>query len=135
MGEKRNVFLSSPATTCNLLVSMTDDDAAKILRGYRRAMAGGGRVIIIEWIMPTGAAQADEFVRWDVASMDLNMLAIHGAGGWRVRTRDEFEQIIEAVGLFVIRVVPTTSAVSVVECAAASKAAPTQRRSTGAGKQ
>lgn len=67
--------------------------------------------------------------------MDLNMLAIHGAGGWRVRTRDEFERIIGAVGLVVIRVVPTTSAVSAIECAAASKAGPTQRRSTGAGKQ
>ena len=103
----------------NLLVSMDDDDAAKILRSCRRAMAAGGKVIIIEWIMPTGAEQPDEFMRWDIASMDLNMLAIHGAGGWRVRTRDEFEQIIAAVGLVVIRVVPTTSAVSVIECAAA----------------
>ena len=103
----------------NLLVSMADDYAVKILQSCRRAMAGDGKVIIIEWIVPTGAEHSDEFKRWDIASMDLNMLAIHGAGGWRVRTRDEFEQIIEAAGLVVIRVVPTTSAVTVIECAAA----------------
>ena len=102
----------------NLLVSMVDGEAAKILQNCRRAMAGDGKVIIVEWIMPTGAAQSDEFTRWDTASMDLNMLAIHGAGGWRVRTRDEFEQIIDAAGLVVTRVVATTSAVSVIECAA-----------------
>jgi hypothetical protein len=103
----------------NLLVSMADDDAVKVLQSCRRAMARDGKVIIIEWIMSTGAEQSDEFKRWDIASMDLNMLAIHGTGGWRVRTRHEFEQIIEAAGLVVIRVVPTTSAISVIECAAA----------------
>jgi hypothetical protein len=69
--------------------------------------------------MPTAAEHVDRFTRWDTASMDLNMLAIHGEGGWRVRTRDEFEQLIAAAGLVATRVVPTTSAVSVIECAAA----------------
>ncbi len=103
----------------NLLVSMADDEAAKILQSCRRAMAGDGKVIIVEWIMPTGAERSDPFTRWDTASMDLNMLAIHGAGGWRVRMRDEFEHIIESAGLVVTRVVPTTSAISVIECAPA----------------
>lgn len=103
----------------NLLVSMADDEAAKILQSCRRAMAVDGKVVIVEWIMPTGAEQSDQFTRWDTASMDLNMLAIHGAGGWRVRTREEFEQIIDASGLVVRRVLPTTSVVSVIECAAA----------------
>jgi hypothetical protein len=101
----------------NVLVSMADDEAAKILSNCRRAMAPHGRVVIIEWIMPTAAESADPFTRWDTASMDLNMLAIHGEGGWRVRTRDEFEQIVEAAGLVATRVVPTASAVSVIECA------------------
>lgn len=50
----------------NLLVSMADDDTAKIPGSCRRAMAGGGKVIVIEWIMPTGAAQPDEFVLWGI---------------------------------------------------------------------
>ena len=103
----------------NLLVSMRDAEAAKVLQSCRRAMAGDGKVIIVEWIMPTGAEQSDEFARWDMASMDLNMLAIHGAGGWRVRTRYEFEQIIEAAGLVVSCVLPTTSPISIIECTAA----------------
>jgi len=59
--------------------------------------------------MPTGAEQTDDFARWDTASMDLNMVAIDGAGGWRVRTREEFEEIIEAGGLVPSRVVRTQS--------------------------
>jgi len=69
--------------------------------------------------MPTGAEQLEDFTRWDTVSMDLNMLAIHGAGGWRVRTRDEFEKIIEAGGLVLRQVVGTRSAVYVIECSAA----------------
>jgi precorrin-6B methylase 2 len=103
----------------NVLVSMTDDEAVKILQSCWRAMARDGKVIIVEWIMPTVAEQSDPFTLWDTTSMDLNMLAIHGAGGWRVRTREEFAQIIDAARLVVRRVVPTTSAVSVIECAAA----------------
>jgi hypothetical protein len=103
----------------NLLVSTADEEAVKILESCRRAMAGDGKVVIVEWIMPTGADQPDLFTHWDTASMDLNMLAIHGAGGWRVRTRAEFERIIKTAELVVTRVVPTTSAVSVIECAAA----------------
>jgi len=100
----------------NLLVSMADDEATEILQNCRRAMAGRGTVIVVEWIMPTGTEQPDEFRRWDTASMDLNMLAIDGALGWRVRTRDEFEHVIAAAGLVLTRVVPTTSAVSIIEC-------------------
>ena len=103
----------------NLLVSMTDDEATKILQNCRRVMASRGTVIVVEWIMPTGAEQSDEFSRWDTASMDLNMLAIDGARGWRVRTRDEFEQVFGAAGLVLTRAVPTASAVSVIECMAA----------------
>jgi hypothetical protein len=103
----------------NFLVSMMDEEATKILQNCRRVMTGRGTVIVVEWIMPTGAEQSEEFRRWDTASMDLNMLAIDGARGWRVRTRGEFEHLIEAAGLVLIRVIPTTSAVSVIECMAA----------------
>jgi len=100
----------------NLLVSMADDEATKILQNCRRVMAGRGAVIVVEWIMPTGAEQPDELRRWDTVSMDLNMLAIDGAHGWRVRTRDEFAHVIAAAGLVLNRVVTTTSAVSIIEC-------------------
>jgi hypothetical protein len=68
---------------------------------------------------PVPDKQLEDFTRWDTVSMDLNMLAIHGAGGWRVRTRDEFEKIIEAGELVLSQVVGTRSAVNVIECAAA----------------
>lgn len=108
----------------NMLVGMADDAAAKTLQSCRRAMAGGGKVVIVEWIMPTGVEQPDESTFWDTASMDLNMLAIHGASGSRVRTRAEFDHIIETAELVVARVIPTTSAVSVIECTARVASSP-----------
>lgn len=103
----------------NLLVSMTDDEATKILQNCRRVMASRAAVIVVEWIMPAGAEQSDALSRWDTVSMDLNMLALDGARGWRVRTRAEFENVFGAAGLVLSRVVPTASAVSVIECLAA----------------
>ncbi|MEO8752725.1 MAG: methyltransferase [Casimicrobiaceae bacterium] len=102
----------------NFIVSLADDDAATILRNCRQAMAGDGTVVIIEWIMPTPGESAAPFTRWDAASMDLNMLAIHGRGGWRVRTSDEFRRLLQQAGFVLSRIIPTRSSVSVLECVA-----------------
>ena len=82
-------------------------------------MAANAKVVIIEWVMPTFGQASDPFTRWDTASMDLNMLAIHGSGGWRVRTRDEFRLLIEMGGFILNRIIPTRSSVSVLECVGA----------------
>jgi hypothetical protein len=103
----------------NVLVSMVDAQAATILQNCRRAMAVNAKVVIIEWVMPTFGQASDPFTRWDTASMDLNMLAIHGSGGWRVRTRDEFRRLIEMGGFILNRIIPTRSSVSVLECVGA----------------
>jgi len=103
----------------NVIVSMTDDEASSILRNCCGAMAPGGKVLIIEWVMPTSAEQQEDFARWDTVSMDLNMLAIHGVGGWRVRTRDEFKCVIDEGQLTLTRIVPTRSSVAVLECSRA----------------
>ena len=77
------------------------------------------RSLMIEWVMPTPEDDADPFTFWETTSMDLNMLAIHGGGGWRVRTSDEFGKLLEAGGFTLKRIIPTTSSVSVLECVAA----------------
>jgi len=103
----------------NFLVSMSDAQAATLLQNCRSAMAVDATVVIIEWVMPTLGEDVDPFTRWDTASMDINMLAIHGSDAWRVRSRDEFERVIEAGGFMLNRVIPTRSSVSVLECLAA----------------
>ncbi len=47
--------------------------------------------------------------------MDLNMLAIHGCSGWRVRTADEFQILLKQSGFKLGRIIRTGSSVSVVE--------------------
>jgi len=100
----------------NFLVSLDDTAAATVLRNCRQAMAVDGAVVIIEWVMPTLEEDPNPFTRWDTAAMDLNMLAIHGRAGWRVRTSDEFRLLLEEGGFMLNKIVPTKSSVSVLEC-------------------
>ena len=61
-----------------------------------------------------------EFLARENDGLTLNeMLAIHGSGGWRVRTRDEFRLLIEMGGFILNRIIPTRSSVSVLECVGA----------------
>jgi hypothetical protein len=99
----------------NFLVSMSDSSSTAILRNCRRLMAAEGVVILVEWVMPTSGDAVDPFAFWDAASMDLNMLAIDGSAGWRVRTAQEFRALLDAGGFRLSKIIPTTSSVSVIE--------------------
>jgi hypothetical protein len=77
-----------------------------ILRNCREAMNPGGRILLVEMVLPTGAEPHPGKV------LDVIMLAI--AGG-RERTAEEYAQLLAPAGLRVERVVPTASPVSVVE--------------------
>ncbi len=82
------------------------DDCQTILRHCREAMNPGGRVLIVEMVLPGGAEAHPGKM------LDVVMLAV--AGG-RERTADEYRELLGPAGLRVERVVPTASAVSVVE--------------------
>ncbi len=97
----------------NFLIGTTDEEAIQILRHCRRGMTPGGRVLLIEWVVPTGAELASgSFKAWDTTSIDLTILST-GAG--RVRTADEFQAVLHAAGLTMTEIVPTASSVSVLE--------------------
>jgi precorrin-6B methylase 2 len=101
----------------NFLIGMSDEEAIQILRHCRRGMSAGGRVLLIEWVVPTGAELASgSFKAWDTTSIDLTILST-GAG--RVRTADEFEAVLHAAGLTTMEIVPTASSVSVIEAGSA----------------
>jgi hypothetical protein len=99
----------------NFLISMSDDAATTVLRHCREAIAAGGVLVLVEWVMPTSGEAIDPFRFWDTASIDLIMLAINGSAGWRVRTAQEFETLLAEGGFTLRRVVPTVSSVSVIE--------------------
>ena len=77
-----------------------------ILGNCRRAMNRNSRLLIIEMVLPSG----------DVPHLgkmlDIVMLAIPGG---QERTESEYHELLDKAGLQLMRVVPTESAVSVVE--------------------
>jgi hypothetical protein len=77
-----------------------------ILRRCREAMNPGGRILIVEMVLPDGAEPHPGKM------LDVVMLAVPGG---RERTADEYRELLAPAGLRVERVVPTASPVSVVE--------------------
>jgi O-methyltransferase domain len=99
----------------NFLIFMNDERAAGILRRCSEAMAGSGRVLLIEWVMPAGGEIADPYKSWDTTARDLIMLSGYGAHGGRARTAEEFGALLQAGGLALAQIIPTASPVSVIE--------------------
>jgi len=86
-----------------------DEKAMRILRHCRDAMASGGRVLIVDHVIPPGNG-AD----WGKL-LDINMLVIPGG---MERTREEFRDLLDRAGLKLARIVPTRCPLSVVEAVA-----------------
>jgi hypothetical protein len=108
-------FASAPAGADAYLLKHIlhdwDDDACRtILRHIRSAMAPGGRVLILEQVIPPGN---DPFPG-KVA--DLNMLVMTEGG--RERTPGEYALLLESAGLSLRRIHPTAAAMSLVEAVA-----------------
>jgi len=83
-----------------------DHDCLKILRNCFSAMEAGGRLWVIESIIPEGSTLAVSKL------LDLNMLVITGG---RERTVAEYRELIEQAGLSFGRVIPTDALVSIIE--------------------
>jgi SAM-dependent methyltransferase len=87
-----------------------DERAATILSNCRRAMTPGGKVLVVETIVPAGNDPDP------IKLMDLNMLVVTGG---RERTRVEFEGLFAQAGLRLARVVATRAPLSILETVAA----------------
>lgn len=88
-----------------------DERSAVILRNCREAMSEGGRVLVVEGVMPPGNEPSNSKL-WDVV-----MLALTSGG--RERTAEEYAELYAQAGLTLTRVVPTHAVVSIVEGRAA----------------
>jgi hypothetical protein len=109
-------FASAPAGADayllkHILHDWGDEACRTILRHIRDAMAPGGRVLILEQVIPPGNAP------FPGKLLDLNMLVMTEGG--RERTPGEYALLLESAGLILRRIHPTASAVSVVEAVAA----------------
>jgi hypothetical protein len=106
-----NFFESVPAGADAYLLrhiihDWDDDRSATILRHCRQAMGKGGKLLIVEGVVPPGnEPSVSKF-------FDLAMLVVPGG---MERTEQEYRRLFEAGGFRLVRVVPTPTWISVLE--------------------
>jgi hypothetical protein len=89
-----------------ILHDWDDEKCLRILGNCRDAMAEGGRVLVVEHVIPKGNG-----AYWGKL-LDVNMLALTGG---QERTREEFRELFARAGLKLARVWPTAGALRVLE--------------------
>ncbi|MGK5730440.1 methyltransferase [Streptomyces sp. URMC 124] len=103
-------FASVPSGDVHLLKRILhdwdDEQCVGILRNCRRALAPGGRVLVIDAVLPPGNAPHQG------KTLDVMMMASLVG---RERTEDDFVRLFDAAGLRLTRVIPTPTVLSIVE--------------------
>ena len=98
-----------------------EDLCLTILGHCRRAMNPGGRVLITEMVLPSAETPHPGKM--------LDVMMLVGPGG-KERTAQEYEALLGKAGLRLNRIVPTASAVSVVEAFVALGGSPVARQAS-----
>jgi len=93
----------------HIIHDWTEEQCLTILQHCRDAMNPGGRILIVETVLPEGDTPHQGKLQ------DLVMMAIPGG---QERTEAEYATLLGKAGLRLQQVVPTTSVVSVVEAVA-----------------
>ena len=81
-----------------------DERAVAVLRNCAGAMAEGGRVLVVDIVLPPGDEPSPS------RAFDLLMLTLFGRG--RIRTEAEFRALFAAGGMELTKVIPTESAIN-----------------------
>ncbi|MFB6889030.1 methyltransferase [Kitasatospora sp. NPDC056327] len=113
--EREGDFFSSvPAGDVHLLKRIThdwpDEDCVTLLGHCRRALRSGGRVLVLDAVVPPGNTPHQS------KTLDLMMMASLTG---RERTEADFAELFARAGLRLSRVLPTATVLSVVEAVAA----------------
>lgn len=90
-----------------VLMDTSDPHAVRVLSRCAAAMAPGGRVLVVEMVLPPAGTPSVG------KTFDLLMLLMHAGG--RVRTEAEFRELFQAAGLRLARTIPTPSPNSILE--------------------
>jgi SAM-dependent methyltransferase len=94
----------------SVLHSWPDSGCARILENCHRAMSRGGRILVIEILVPP---RIDTSLLSQVAAeRDVNILVSMGG---RQRTSDEFQDLLDSAGFRNPRLIPTGALTSIVE--------------------
>ena len=111
--EPANFFECLPqgadvSTLCNLLTDWDDHHAILILKNCGAAMGNGGRIVVIDRVMPP----ADDPNHRSTAFLDLFFLVLEGG---RIRTHEEFTKLFKAAGFDLLRMAPVGNGFYVLE--------------------
>ena len=96
----------------HIIHDWSEAQCGTILSNCRKAMKPDGRLLIVEMVLPSGDAPHPGKM------LDMIMLAIPGG---RSGPRTEYRELLSKAGFRLTRVVPTASAVSVVEAVIADR--------------
>jgi orsellinic acid C2-O-methyltransferase len=110
-----NFFESAPSganayVLKSVIHNWNDERAGVILQRCAQAMAGGGKLILVERIVPRRLEPSA--AHRAIALMDLNMLVVLGA---RDRTEDEYRALLSSAGLRLTRIIPAALNFSIIE--------------------
>ena len=89
-----------------ILHDWADDDALRLLRTLRKAIPTGGRLLIVDAVLPPG--DTPHFGK----TLDLTMMAMLTG---RERTAEEFDMLLAGAGFSLERVTETPSPTSLIE--------------------
>ncbi|MFD5512047.1 methyltransferase [Streptomyces sp. NPDC127051] len=93
----------------HILHDWSDEDALRILGSIRRAAGAGGRLLVVDAVLPGGSAPHPG------VELDIVMLMVVTG---RERTAAEFESLLARAGFRLDRILPTPSVPSVLEAVA-----------------
>ncbi len=82
-----------------------DEDCVTMLANCRQATKPGGKVLVVEMVVPSG--NAPNFAKW----LDLMMITYGG----KERTEKQYRKLFADAGLTLTRIVPTRLAISIIE--------------------
>jgi len=85
----------------------SDEQAIKVLRNCREAMADKGKILVVEMVMPPGNQASFSKI------MDLQMMLLCGRGC--IRTEEELRALFKAADLRVTQCLSTPSPNSIIE--------------------
>jgi len=91
----------------NIIHNWNDEDASRILSNINDFMPPHSKILVMDMIVPASTRPSLSKL------LDIQMMASFANG--RERTRDEFEKLAEKAGLRISHIIPTISAMSIIE--------------------